>query len=117
MKFLLDESAEYRISDFLQAQGHDVTAIAHDHPASLADVSVLAIAVSEGRIVITNDADFGDLVFRDKQRHAGVILFRMPAGNTTAKIDRLRTVLEERAGDLENFVVVEAARVRVRRSD
>lgn len=41
MKFLLDESAEYRLATFLTDQGHDVTAIAHDYPHALTDVDVL----------------------------------------------------------------------------
>lgn len=80
MKFLLDESTEYRIAAFLTDQGHDVAAIAHDYPAALPDGEVLAIAKREQRILITNDADFGELVFRHKQRHSGVILFRMGSG-------------------------------------
>ena len=47
MKFLLDESAEFRIAAYLQSQGHEVTAIAHDYPASLSDRDVLAIAYQE----------------------------------------------------------------------
>lgn len=57
MRFLLDESADYPLSDFLQKYGHDVTAIAHDYPQSLSDLQVLAIAQEEQRILITNDRD------------------------------------------------------------
>jgi hypothetical protein len=34
MKFLLDESAELRIADYLRQFGHDVTVIAHDYLSS-----------------------------------------------------------------------------------
>ena len=57
MRFLLDESADYPLSDFLQKYWHDVTAIAHDYPQSLSDLQVLAIAQEEQRILITNDRD------------------------------------------------------------
>lgn len=90
MKFLLDESAEYRIAAFLKDQGHDVTAIAHDYPQALTDSDVLAIAEAEGRVMITNDLDFGELVFRDGKVHAGVILFRLPSGGTEAQDRRPR---------------------------
>lgn len=114
MKFLLDESAEYRIASFLRDHGHDVTAIAHDYPASLVDEDVLSIAHSEQRIVITNDSDFGELVFRDRQPHSGVILFRISAGNTPAKIDALHKALAAHADQLDNFVVIDHRGVRVR---
>jgi predicted nuclease of predicted toxin-antitoxin system len=72
MKFLLDESADYPLAQFLRDVGHDVTAIAHDHPHALKDAEVLKIAVSERRVLIINDRDFGELVFRRRLGHAGV---------------------------------------------
>ncbi len=69
MRVLLDESAEFRIAAYLQRRGHDVTAIAHDYPASLSDRDVLTIAYQEGRILITNDRDFGELIFHEQQPH------------------------------------------------
>jgi|SRR5579875_40933 len=69
MKFLLDESADYPLAQFLRDLGHDVTAIAHEHPHALKDAEVLKIAVSERRVLITNDRDFGELVFRRRLGH------------------------------------------------
>ncbi len=84
MRFLLDESAEYRIATFLRQAGHDVTAIAYDHPQGLADIEVLRIAEAERRILITNDRDFGELIFRRGLSHSGVIYFRLPLDTTLA---------------------------------
>ena len=64
MRFLLDESADYPLVDFLRALGHDTTAIAHDYPSALKDATVLSIATSENRILVTNDKGFGELIFR-----------------------------------------------------
>ena len=60
MRFLLDENAELRIAVFLPGLGHDVTAIPHDYPHAL----------RERRILITNDRDFGELIFREGLAHA-----------------------------------------------
>ena len=116
MKFLLDESAEYRIAAFLKDQGHDVTAIAHDYPQALTDSDVLALAEAEGRVIITNDLDFGELVFRDSKVHAGVILFRLPSGGTEAKIAALGRLLASHADELGQFIVVDRRGIRVRRT-
>src|SRR2546425_12668591 len=113
MKFLLDESAEYRLVAFLQAQGHDVTAVAHEYPNALTDREVLSIALNERRVLITNDADFGELVFREGLPHAGIILFRLPPGDTDAKIRRFGRLLATHSGRLTNFVVVDRRGVRV----
>lgn len=71
MKFLLDENTEYRIAAYLSSAGHDVTTVAQDYQRALTDHEVLGIASSEGRILITNDRDFGELIFRQNLRHAG----------------------------------------------
>ncbi len=117
MKFLLDESAEYRLAAFLADQGHDVTAIAHDYPHALADAAVLAIAKAERRILITNDRDFGELVFRRGMLHSGVILFRTPSGNTARKLAALQELLTS-SDRLDHFIVVGkgGARIRYRRT-
>ncbi len=108
MKFLLDESAEDRLASFLRDQGHDVTAIARDYAHALTDHDVLAISRDEGRILITNDRDFGELVVRRGARHHGVIYFRLAVGTTDKKIDALSKLLSTHADWLHEFVVVDA---------
>ena len=114
MKFLLDESAEFRIAAFLRQRGHQVTAIAHDYPASLADEQVLEIARNEDRILITNDRDFGELIIRDRRPHAGVILFRLRTQDPQAKLRRLEEVLADYGTRLDQLLIVTDRRVRVR---
>ena len=114
MKFLLDESAEYRLATWLTGQGYDVTAIARDHPHALTDYEVLGIARREGRILITNDRDFGELIVRHKLPHAGVIFFRLPAATVEMKIARLRELLVTHRDRLDRFIVVTPRGVRVR---
>ena len=114
MKFLLDESAELSIAPFLRDAGHDVTVIAHDYPNALSDRVVLSIAYDEQRVLITNDRDFGELVFRHQQPHHGVIYFRLPFDTTARqKTDWLQRILDEHADDLHRFIVVEPSRLRI----
>jgi predicted nuclease of predicted toxin-antitoxin system len=63
MKFLLDQSTDGRLAVYLRKLGHDVTRIAADYPAGLLDPKILSIAYAEGRILITDDRDFGEWVF------------------------------------------------------
>ncbi len=114
MRFLLDESADARLAAHLRSRGHDVTVIAQDYPHALADPDVLAIAHREGRILITNDRDFGELVVRGRRPHAGVILFRLTAIDLPSKIERLTEVLDRHAEQLDQFLVVSDERIRVR---
>ena len=115
MRFLLDENAEFRIAHFLHSEGHDVTAVAHDYPHALADTEVLRIAEIERRVLITNDRDFGELIFLNRLPHAGVIYFRLRLSTTADdKIARLREVLSTHGQELDQFLVVTERNVRVR---
>ncbi len=94
MKFLLDESADARLSPYLVARSHEVTHVAKDYPAGLPDTEVLTLAHTERRILIVNDRDFGKLVFKHRQPHTGVILFRLgPYALLVTKITRLDYIL------------------------
>jgi predicted nuclease of predicted toxin-antitoxin system len=61
MKFLLDQSADFRLIPHLRELGHDVSAISRHYPPGLADDDVLTIAREEARVLIVADRDFGEL--------------------------------------------------------
>jgi len=115
MKFLLDQNVEGRILAFLSGQGHDAKRVGIDYPPGLPDEEVLKIAHGEQRILITNDRDFGELVFRQKLPHAGVIYLRFPLDSTAEqKIASLATLLSSHSADLGKFLVASPRGVRVR---
>ena len=70
MKFLLDQSADFRLIPHLRERGHDVTAISRHYPPGLPDEDVLTIAREEARILIVADRDFGELIFQQGLAHA-----------------------------------------------
>ncbi len=72
MKFLFDQSADFRLIPHLRQLGHDVEAVSRHYPPGLADADVLAIARAEGRVLIVADRDFGELIFHQQLTHAGV---------------------------------------------
>lgn len=116
MRFLLDESADYPLVAWLRERGHDVTDIVHDYAPSLADEDVLAIAVHEGRTLITNDHDFGELIFRRRLPHAGVILFRLGSEPLSVKSLWLEYIVATLNDRLTDFIVVTDRGIRVRRT-
>jgi predicted nuclease of predicted toxin-antitoxin system len=115
MRFLFDQSADFRLIAHLRGLGHDVVAISRNYPSGLADEDVLATARSEQRILVVADRDFGELIFHQQLAHAGVIFFRLPGATLQTKIDHLNTVLEEYAEALERgeFLVVTPGQIRV----
>jgi predicted nuclease of predicted toxin-antitoxin system len=55
MRFLLDQSADARIVDYLQSRGHDAIRVGRDLPGGIPDHEVLSRAVDDERILITDD--------------------------------------------------------------
>jgi predicted nuclease of predicted toxin-antitoxin system len=72
MLLLVDECFPKSVVRGLQQRGHDVT-WATSVCRSAVDEMVLARATAEGRVVITEDRDFGTLVFRDALPAIGVV--------------------------------------------
>lgn len=115
MRFLFDESADARLAPWLRSLGHDVSLIAADHPASLKDQAVLAIAKRENRILITDDRDFGELIFARKQPHSGVIYLRLGEyADLATKQERIADVLEQFPDASHQFLVVTPRHIRIR---
>ena len=59
------------------------------------DKEVIRIASEQDRILIINDKDFGELVFREKKQHKGVILSRLEDERANNKIAVLKNMLEK----------------------
>jgi predicted nuclease of predicted toxin-antitoxin system len=115
MKFLFDQSADFRLILHLRQLGHDVHVISRDYPPGLPDEDVLEIARKEKRILVVADRDFGELIFQQGLAHAGIIFFRLPGAKLQTKIDQLNTVLEDHADDLAlgEFLVVTPGQIRI----
>lgn len=80
------------------------------------DADILALAHREQRILVTDDRDFGELVFRLRQPHAGVIYLRLDTTKFPVRAQRVEDVLAQYADQLDQFLVVTIDAVRVRRS-
>jgi predicted nuclease of predicted toxin-antitoxin system len=115
MNFLLDQSTDARLVPWLTERGHNARRIGRDYPHGLPDEQVLAIAQREGRILITDDRDFGELVFRHRQPHTGVIYLRLASYSFALTTARLEAVLTHYADRLDRFLVVTPGDVRERR--
>jgi predicted nuclease of predicted toxin-antitoxin system len=114
MKFLLDQSTDSRLLSYLTQLGHDATQIRRTYPHSIPGPEVLSLAYQEKRILITDDRDFGELVFRLQQPHAGVIFLRLGTyAPLSLKIERLSFVLTNYADQLDEFLVVKKDTARV----
>ena len=117
MRFLLDVcAASLRLQDSLAVQGHDVLSALERNPRAT-DEELLALALEEGRILVTEDKDFGELVFVRKLPHPCIVRF---VGMTVAeKVTAMRELIDQHAEAMSKgaLIVVMRRRVRIRRSD
>jgi len=98
----------------LRSRGHDVLWIHQSHPG-LADDSVLEKALTESRLLLTFDKDFGELVFhKGAKASCGIILFRISIPSPAKAAQKVVTSLESRSDWENHFSVVEDAMVRIR---
>lgn len=75
MKLLFDANISIRAVQALREEGFDVLSIQDIQPNET-DIRILSLAVKQKRVLVTYDKDFGDLVFRDKHRHSGIVILR-----------------------------------------
>lgn len=114
MRFIVDESTGSAVVVYLRTAGHDVLAVAEALPQA-DDWDILACAASEMRILVTNDKDFGDLVFRSDQTHHGVVLLRLRDESAANRVRVVKGLLEGYAERLpDHFTVATEAGVRIR---
>ena len=114
MRFLADESCDYAVIRALRRAGHDVVAIAEAY-AQAPDIEVAALAVSDGRVLLTEDKDFGQLVFAYGESSLGVVLLRYPAKVRSAIGDDVVGLAAKHGDRLAgSFVVVTPAQIRFR---
>lgn len=112
MRFLVDECAGSTVARWLRGENHEVFSV-FDEARGMTDDEVLSKALLENRILITNDRDFGEMVFRERRKHHGVVFLRLDDERAANKIEVLRRLLESYAAKLpEEFVVATETKVR-----
>ena len=117
MRFLVDECTGPAASRWLDEQGQDVCS-AYDLARGADDETIIQKAVGEGRILITNDKDFGQMFFRDGRVHSGVILLQMEDERPKAKIAVLKSLLKNYPDRIEGqFLIVSEEIIRIARGD
>ena len=117
MRFLVDECTGPAVARWLRAQNHEVFSV-YEEARGMDDDEVIAKAFAEDWILITNDKDFGEKIYRERRPHKGVILLRLEDERAANKIAVLRRLLENYAEQLPNqFVVVTERRVRFARAE
>jgi len=115
MKFLADENVEKPIVDWLRMNGYDVLYISEFMGRSI-DEELLDRANQESRVLITNDKDFGELIFLQGKSSKGILLMRFSTEKTATKVKYLANFITTFGKQLEgSFATINENTFRIRK--
>jgi predicted nuclease of predicted toxin-antitoxin system len=114
LKFLIDNALSHLLAFHLRNSGHDAVHVRDYRLHAAEDEAVLARADAEGRILVTTDTDFGDLLAGSNGPL--IILFRRASGEPDIQFELLRRILEGIGDSLNDgcIVVAEPGKARIR---
>lgn len=113
MRFLADESCDFAVVRALRSAGHDVVAVRDAMPGAT-DEAVIDFALKEVRVLLTEDKDFGQLVFASDVEPPGVVFIRFPAGARQVLARTVAQLIETKAQEIAGrFVVVQPGWIRI----
>ena len=115
MNFLIDVCIGYAVeTEVRKLSGYDFACVRDKNPR-MEDADIVDWANREERIIVTADKDFGELVFKHKLSHHGVLLLRIDENTTQEKIKIITRVIIGHNEKLENhFSVYQNNLLRVR---
>jgi predicted nuclease of predicted toxin-antitoxin system len=116
IRFLADEGCDFAVVRALREAGFEVVAVCEIMSRS-SDRDVIKLSHAENRVLLTEDKDFGWLVFVSHADSAGVVLIRFPGNARSTLPDTMVWLAEKHASELQNgFVVIEPNQVRFSRN-
>jgi predicted nuclease of predicted toxin-antitoxin system len=99
VKLKLDVNLGAQGEGLLRRLGHEVRTASEQGLARAPDQDLLAACTVEGRALVTLDTDFANPLRYPPERHAGVVVLRMPVRFTPGDVDVCLEALLRTLGD------------------
>lgn len=113
MKFLLDENISRTVSRGLRDAGYDVVHVLDAGYAGKPDEDIIRFARRAGRVIVTHDRDFGNVLRFPVATHAGVILLRLRNQSPQNTLAHLLRFLRSRKGIFGKLVIIREGEYRI----
>ncbi len=114
MKFLADMGISPRVVSTLRERGHEAIHLQEQGLGKMPDGDILAKALTEGRVLLTHDLDFGELLAASGGRLPSVIIFRLRDMRVDNVKFHLFSILDKQSDALEKGVVCSVSERKVR---
>ena len=116
MKIVADENIDFLLIRKLRQAGFDVFSIAESQ-FGIKDREVLSVANTKNALLITEDKDFGELVYRFRLPNRGVLLIRLsddlPRESATNRV--LEIVLHYKETLMDSFAALDDVNIRIKK--
>ncbi len=113
IRILADENVNYEITKALREDRFEVVSVAEISPG-ITDFEVIELAVKLNAVILTEDSDFGRLVFSCGNKTNGVIYLRYSAREKEEVVKTLVEFLKTQKELCGKFIVVTLKKVRIR---
>jgi predicted nuclease of predicted toxin-antitoxin system len=115
MKIVADECVDKEIVLRLRSDGHEVDFVAETSPEIL-DEDVLILAGAEDTLLLTEDKDFGELIFRQGLVKRGILLYRLPELFPLERAEIISIAIAKHENELlDSFSVLTEKAIRIRK--
>ena len=94
LRLLTDENIDTELLLYLRQEGFDVFDIKEERLFGILDRDILSFAYLNDRIVISQDSDFGTLIFRDNHPFYGIIYLRPGHYDAKTHIQTFKDILQ-----------------------
>ena len=113
-KILADEDVDYRIVQEIRKKDIEVISIVEQY-RWITDKEILQLARKYNAIILTEDSDFGELIFAHKEKNISVIFLRYKSIDIQRISNSLLKVLAHYGNTLYGkFVVISVNKIRIR---
>ena len=114
LAFLTDVGVGRKVEDYMRSKGYNVKSIL-DVDIRMKDKNIIEIGRNEDRVIITMDKDFGELAFKSRLAHSGILLLRLEDAEADEKVEAVKEILEGYSNVLKNnFSVFQGGKLRTR---
>ena len=114
MNIIADESVDRQIVERLRTEEHNVQFVAELEPG-IDDDAVLLKSRESNAVLLAADKDFGELVFRQRSLHSGIVLIRLSGMDPERKADLVSRVFARHSPELYRaFAVLSHRALRIR---
>ena len=111
----MDECTGPAVAAWLRSEWYDVFSVYEDARGA-SDDDIIEKAFAENWILITNDRDFGERVYRERKPHHCIIFLRLEDERAVVKIETLQRLLANYGALMPNNFVVTETQVRFART-